>query len=310
MPATHILKYLGLFTVLLSVPLNANGRRPAFVAPMRAQLAARQVPFPTGGSPLPVSPPVISRDASGQLTIRAHRLATPLDIDGHLDEAVYAAVPPMSDFIQTEPAEGAPASEKTEVWILFDDEHVSIIGRCWETHPERVVANEMRRDNFGVVRNDNFPWSFDTFAFYDNLNINTYWATTHTSGLGRDDLSYRAQVDYAGDRFGVQVEQLAVGTDVNPEVGFLRREDFERSFGSFRFSPRPQGIAVVRKLSWEGRFDCITNRAGVLETRQAQGRFGIELFVVYNEQRDTLAPRFHSVENRAFVIKVNRLFRF
>ena len=37
---------------------------------------------------------------------------------------------------------------------------------------------------------------------------------------------------------------------------------------------------------------------------------GSELFVVYNEQRDTLTPRFPELENRAFIIKVNRLFRF
>ena len=39
-------------------------------------------------------------------------------------------------------------------------------------------------------------------------------------------------------------------------------------------------------------------------------RPGSELFVVYNENRDTLAPRFPDLENRAFVIMINRLFRF
>ena len=115
-----------------------------------------------------------------------------------------------------------------------------------------------------------------TFAFYDNLSINTYWAHTRTSGLGPDDDSYRGQLDYNGDRYGVELERLVVGTDFNPEVGFLRRDDFERSLASFRFSPRPQSIALIRKLSWEGRLDYITNRAGVLETREAQGQFGIE----------------------------------
>ena len=37
---------------------------------------------------------------------------------------------------------------------------------------------------------------------------------------------------------------------------------------------------------------------------------GSELFVVYNEARDTLNPRFPRLENRAFVVKINRLFRF
>ena len=114
------------------------------------------------------------------------------------------------------------------------------------------------------------------FSFFDNLNINTYWAKTTTPGLREDDLSYRGQLDYNGDRYGVQFERLVVGDNFNPEVGFLLRDDFERSFGSFRFSPRPQGIALIRKLTYAGQVDYITDRTGVLETREAQGQFGIE----------------------------------
>ena len=115
-----------------------------------------------------------------------------------------------------------------------------------------------------------------TFGFYDNLSINTYWATTRTPGLERDNISYRTQLEYGGDRYGVELERLVVGTDFNPDVGFLRRDDFERSRGLFRFSPRPRSIAAIRKLSWTGAFDYVTDRAGVLESREAVGQFGIE----------------------------------
>ena len=37
---------------------------------------------------------------------------------------------------------------------------------------------------------------------------------------------------------------------------------------------------------------------------------GSELFVVYNEERDTLSPRYPDLVNRALIVKVNRLFRF
>ena len=106
----------------------------------------------------------------------------------------------------------------------------------------------------------------------------------------RDEVSYRGQLDYTGDRYGVQLERLVVGTDFNPEVGFLRRSDFERSFGSFRFSPRPQSIAAIRKFSWEGQFDYITDRDGVLETREVQGRFRIE-FESSDNVNGTYSPR-------------------
>jgi hypothetical protein len=38
-------------------------------------------------------------------------------------------------------------------------------------------------------------------------------------------------------------------------------------------------------------------------------RPGSELFVVYNDERNTLAPGFPVLRNRVFVIKINRLFR-
>ena len=150
----------------------------------------------------------------------------------------------------------------------------------------RVKRDILRRSTIGAIftgrsvstlgPGSNHAYGLDgTFAFYDNLNINTYWAQTQTSERGGDDNSYRAQLDYNGDRYGVQAERLVVGHDFNPEVGFLRRDDFERSLGALRFSPRLPSVASVRQLFWEGRFDYITSRADVLETREAQGRFAI-----------------------------------
>ena len=150
----------------------------------------------------------------------------------------------------------------------------------------RVKRDLLRRSSIGAILTrrslstrspgSNETYGLDaTLAFYDNVSVNAYWAKTRTQGF-EDDVSYRANFEYGGDRYGVAVERLVVGTGFNPEVGFLRRDDMERSFGSFRFSPRPRSIAAIRKLSWSARLDYITDRAGVLETRGAQGRFGIE----------------------------------
>ena len=150
----------------------------------------------------------------------------------------------------------------------------------------RVKQDILRRSSIGAIftgrsvstrsPGSNQAYGVDgTFAFYDNLSINTYWARTQTAELGADEDSYRSQLDYNGDRYGVKLERLAVGQDFNPEVGFLRRDDFEKSFGSARFSPRLQSVAAIRQLFWEGGFDYITSRANVLETRLAQGRFAI-----------------------------------
>ncbi|MSO56466.1 MAG: hypothetical protein EXQ55_06025 [Acidobacteria bacterium] len=561
---------------------NAAASAPSATVP--ATTGVRVVPAPViDGPPPPVPPAVVTRDAEGHVTLRAVRLAEPLILDGRLDDPVYDTVPAVSDFVQQEPDEGAPATEKTEAWIFFDDRNVYVSARCWDSQPQRMIANEMRRDG-NVMQNENFavmldtyydrrngflfhvnplggmfdadvrptlnrdwngvwdvktgrfdggwmvemvipfkslryrkgesplwgvnlrrivkwknemsylvpmPASFSmgaitqasragtlvglevpgaasnielkpyaisdlttnristptidnelggdagfdfkygitesltadltyntdfaqvevdeqqvnltrfnlffpekrefflegqgifdfggnrsgggggglapvlffsrrigltrgqavpidvggrltgkvgrfmvgvlhiqtgddpkssipstgfdvvrvkrdilrrssigalvtrrsvsedgpgsslaygldgTFSFYDNLNINTYLARTDTPGGSGDDMSYRAQFDYAADGYGVQLEQLVVEERFNPEVGFLRRPDVRRSFGSARFSPRPGG-GVIRKLSWTGSFDYIADGAGTLETRTIDGGFGID----------------------------------
>ena len=548
------------------------------------------------GPPPPIAPEVINRDAEGRATLRAIRLDAPLQLDGQLDERVYFTVPPVTDFIQQEPDEGAPARDQTEVWVMFDRDTFYVAARCWSTDPERIVANEMKRDSYNMFGNETFSVVLDTyydrrngfnfitnalgalfdatitnertpnldwnavwdvragrfeqgwtlemaipfkslryrtgpsqiwginfqrnvastnetsfltpipaalafqgmfrfssaptlvgvevpesgtrlevkpyaisdvttdlnatprlsnqpggdfgvdvkygvtqgltadltyntdfaqvevdeqqvnltrfslffpekrefflegqgifdfgggfrggptayyfrgerfggaapvlffsrriglnegrtvpiqgggrltgkvgpysiglldvqtgdeavsgtaptnfavarlkrdvlrrsavgalftgrsvaveapgasytygvdgvFSFYDNLNINTYLARTRTPGRRGDDASYQTQLEYSGDRWGFVLDRLGVGANFNPEVGFLRRDDFRRSFGSFRFSPRPRSIAAVRKFLFEGSLDYIADGAGLLETRLQQGIFGIE----------------------------------
>ena len=121
------------------------------------------------GPPAPVAPEVVTRDDQGKATIRAVRLATPIEVDGKLDEAFYRDVSSISDFVQVLPEDGAPATERTEAWIAFDDENIYVGGRVWESHPESEwVANEMRRDANQLTQNDSFGVAFDTF--FDKRN--------------------------------------------------------------------------------------------------------------------------------------------
>ena len=121
------------------------------------------------GPPPPVAPEVVSRDRQGQATVRATRLRAPLQIDGRLDEPVYETVQSITDFIQQLPDEGALGSERTEAWILFDDDSIYISARCYDTAPpSEWVANEMRRDVIQLRQNDSFSLMLDTF--YDRRN--------------------------------------------------------------------------------------------------------------------------------------------
>lgn len=116
-----------------------------------------------------------------------------------------------------------------------------------------------------------------TFAFFNNLAMNAYWARTRTTGSAGKDTSYRAQVEYAGDRYGAQFDRLVVGEHFNPEVGFVRRRNIRESVGQLRFSPRPRSIPSVRKLSGVATFTHVDDGLGVLQTQLADGEFAIEL---------------------------------
>ncbi len=133
----------------------------------------------------PMAPEVVSRDQDGKVTLRAIALETPITLDGRLEENIYRRVPSISDFVQQEPHQGQPATEKTEVWVFFDDENIYVSARNWDTHPEKIVANELRRDARGIFNNDNFAVILDTF--YDRRDGFLF----HTNPLGA---LYDAQV--------------------------------------------------------------------------------------------------------------------
>jgi hypothetical protein len=152
----------------------------------------------------------------------------------------------------------------------------------------RVKRDILRRSSIGAIVTNrsiaqggigsNQAYGLDAgFAFYSNLFINAYWAKTRTETVEGHDTSYRGQLDYIGDRYGVQIDRMVVGDNFNPEVGFVRRDNMRRSLGRFRFSPRPASIPSIRKFSWQGTVDYIEDGAGRLESRDVDGEFAIEL---------------------------------
>ena len=137
------------------------------------------------GPPAPAADEAVSRDADGRVTIRAFRLAEPLTVDGVLDDPVYDQVPAAQGFTQQEPDEGAPVSESTRVWVLYDADSLYIAANLEERRPELRMANEMRRDNRNIGWGDSFSVILDTF--YDRRNGVLF----HTNAAGA---LYDAQV--------------------------------------------------------------------------------------------------------------------
>jgi len=128
-----------------------------------AASAFAQDESPVDGPPAPVAPEVVSRDAAGRVTIRAVRLTEPLVVDGLLKDPIYSQVPAIGDFVQQEPHEGEPATEPTQLWIFFDATNIYFAVHCLDDQPDRVIANEMRRDSNNIFQNDNVQLVIDTF---------------------------------------------------------------------------------------------------------------------------------------------------
>jgi hypothetical protein len=171
--------------------------------------------------------------------------------------------------IQTEdtPTGGATATNFSVVRVRRDFLRRSAIGFIGTHRSPHAVGQEPNQ----VVGVD------AALAFYENITINSYYSRSRTPGRTGDDSSYLGQFQYAGDKYGMNVEHLLVGDAFNPEIGFLRREAFRRSYGQARFSPRPRASTWLRKYSLEASVDYITDPGGRLETRELQGSWRFEL---------------------------------
>ncbi|HVP39553.1 MAG TPA: DUF5916 domain-containing protein [Candidatus Saccharimonadales bacterium] len=113
--------------------------------------APAPAPMGTAGLPRPATAPVI----------RAARRSSPIRVDGRLDEPAWEAAAPFTDFVQTDPQEGQPASERTEVRVLVDGDALYVGARLFDREPAGIRAHLARRDDDS--ESDYFEVYLDSF---------------------------------------------------------------------------------------------------------------------------------------------------
>src|SRR5579859_2622759 len=79
-------------------------------------------------------------------TAQAAAVDHPPKLDGTLDDPLWQSAIAITDFRQQEPLEGQPATEKTEVRILYTRHAVYFGIHCYDSASSRIVATELRRD--------------------------------------------------------------------------------------------------------------------------------------------------------------------
>ena len=93
---------------------------------------------------------------------QAVRIDGSLTLDGNLSEALWDEVPAVSDFLQRDPREGEPATERTVVKIIYNDESVFFGVVCEDSQAGGIIAKERARDD-SLGSDDTFEIILDTF---------------------------------------------------------------------------------------------------------------------------------------------------
>ena len=128
-----------------------------------------------------------TRPLSGRFTPDGRRaiVASPVQgsirLDGVLDEPAWARAEVASGFVQSEPLEGEPATEKTEVRVLFDNQYLYIGAYLYDSRPAGLIVNDIRKD-FREEDQDDFAVLLDTFG--DRRNA--YVFSTNVAGAKHD----------------------------------------------------------------------------------------------------------------------------
>ena len=116
-----------------------------------------------------------------QREVFAYRTNSPIVLDAVLDEPAWADAEPATDFIQREPFEGEPATEKTEIRVLYDDEAIYFGATMYDPEPEKLIINSLRQD-FSMSEDDGVSFYLDTF----NDDRNSYAFFINPAGAKRE----------------------------------------------------------------------------------------------------------------------------
>ncbi|TFH70780.1 hypothetical protein E3V39_14600 [Gammaproteobacteria bacterium LSUCC0112] len=114
--------------------------------------------------------------ADTQKQFRAVRVEIPPIIDGALDDDVWTSADVITDFHQTRPGNGAPTSERTEVYVVYTEDALYIGARMFDSEPELIAAPVIRH-GLGMPSDDRLVVILDPFnarragyRFETNLN--------------------------------------------------------------------------------------------------------------------------------------------
>ena len=177
--------------------------------------------------------------------VPAHRIHYPLKIDGRLTEEVWQLTG-VTGFTQQDPLEGEPATEKTVVWVAYDDEALYVAARMYDRAPDSIVARLGRRDQ--DLSSDIIGFAIDS---YNDKQTGFFFWITPAGAFGDGTISNDSRFDDTWDgvwEYGVQMDSLGWSVELRipfSQLRFTRKEEYVWGFNVMRFIQRKQETSFL-----------------------------------------------------------------
>ena len=220
--------------------------------------------------------PIAKANSAARIT--ALRASESPKVDGRLDEALWQSAKWLSDFVQREPHEGQPATERTEVAVFYDEDALYIGARMHSSDPAGVRALVTRRDR--EESSEQLLISLDTY-----LDRRTAYSFGVTAAGVRIDYYHAA--DHEGNRHYSYDPVWQAETHRHPG-GWTA--EIRIPFTQLRFNAGPEqqwGINIVRstparneiafwqlvgrnETGWASRMGLLVGIQGIRPTRRLE----------------------------------------
>src|SRR4051812_37056947 len=180
-------------------------------------------------------------------------------LDGQLSEEFWSGAVPATSFVQQDPDNGAPASESTEVRIVFDAHRLVLGITCIDSEPSRLFGNQMQRDQ-SLASDDRFMVAIDTYSdgrsgYYFEINpsgamgdglVQPGTGTGGTTGTGGGG------VNRSWDGiWNARVDRNAMGWTAEIEIP-LRTINFNRDASSWGITFQRTIRRKIEETLWSG----------------------------------------------------------
>ena len=204
---------------------------------------------------------------TGRPTLRPGRSDVRPDIDGRLDDVIWQDAIHITEFVQQNPVEGAPATEDTDVWIAYDSQNLYIAVHAHYSDPSIMRANRVDRDQ--SFDDDNISFYFDTFLDQQRaylFSVNGYGvqgdAIVNARGFGRSNRR-RSTGSFSAFRGGIPTGDNswdALFSSGGQTVADGYTAEVAIPFKSLRYPEREQGLPhrwgfqIVREIRGKDEF--------------------------------------------------------